>query len=195
MENEDLLEWVKEGTWPQKKTEQACWGLVNQYRSLGDEIKGIEIGVQYGNNSIMLMQECPNITKLYGIDPYIAYQDWNAPVTQETQDQTYGIVRENLKQLVDDRYELIRAFSRDVNNRFEDGAYDFIFIDGDHSGLGVLTDLICYEPKVRKGGIISGHDVGLPGIRTALQVWCGINDFHASKIMVVENNSWFWRKE
>jgi predicted O-methyltransferase YrrM len=194
MENEDLLEWVKEGTWPQKKTEQACWGLINQYRSLGDSITGIEIGVQYGNNSIMLMQECPNITKLHGIDPYIEYQDWNGPVTQATQDRTHGIVRDNLKSMVDDRYELIRAFSRDVNNRFTDGAFDFVFIDGDHSALGVLADLICYEPKVRKGGIVSGHDVGLDGIRTALQIWGHVSGMELSRITVVENNSWFWVK-
>jgi cephalosporin hydroxylase len=35
---------------------------------------------------------------------------------------------------------------------------DFLFIDGDHSYQGVLTDWLLYAPLVRSGGIIAFHD-------------------------------------
>ena len=36
---------------------------------------------------------------------------------------------------------------------------DFLFIDGDHSYEGVKTDFELYSPLVKKGGIISFHDI------------------------------------
>jgi len=39
---------------------------------------------------------------------------------------------------------------------------DFLFIDGDHSTLGVLQDIEDYTPLVRPGGIVALHDVGEP---------------------------------
>lgn len=35
---------------------------------------------------------------------------------------------------------------------------DFLFIDGDHTYPGVLTDWLLYAPLVKKGGIIAFHD-------------------------------------
>lgn len=37
--------------------------------------------------------------------------------------------------------------------------FDFILIDGDHSEVGVLSDLKNYEPMLRKGGLLVFHDV------------------------------------
>lgn len=36
---------------------------------------------------------------------------------------------------------------------------DFLFIDGDHSYLGVKYDFKMYDPFVKKGGIIAFHDI------------------------------------
>lgn len=42
-----------------------------------------------------------------------------------------------------------------------DGSLDLVFIDADHSYDGVAQDIALWTPKVRKGGIISGHDYQL----------------------------------
>lgn len=42
---------------------------------------------------------------------------------------------------------------------FDKGAYDFMFIDGDHSLDGVTLDWDMYSDVVRKGGIVAFHDV------------------------------------
>jgi len=38
---------------------------------------------------------------------------------------------------------------------------DMVFIDADHSYEGVHNDILKWLPKVKSGGIISGHDYGL----------------------------------
>lgn len=42
------------------------------------------------------------------------------------------------------------------------GAIDVLYIDGDHSYLGCLADLLIYTPLVRRGGIVMVHDVEPP---------------------------------
>lgn len=45
--------------------------------------------------------------------------------------------------------------------KFELGSHklDMLFIDGDHTLMGVMSDFVLYAPLVRKGGIIAFHDV------------------------------------
>jgi len=40
----------------------------------------------------------------------------------------------------------------------QDNYFDFIFIDADHRYVGVKNDIQLFLPKLKAGGIISGHD-------------------------------------
>lgn len=42
--------------------------------------------------------------------------------------------------------------------RFADGTFDFIYVDARHDRLGVLEDLQAWWPKLRRGGLMAGHD-------------------------------------
>ena len=42
--------------------------------------------------------------------------------------------------------------------RSPDGFFDFVFIDANHSYEAVREDVAAWAPKVRSGGIVSGHD-------------------------------------
>jgi len=57
------------------------------------------------------------------------------------------------------------VFVRDLSHLFlaslPDEHLDFIYIDGDHSYAGVLRDLAAAYPKVKRGGLIMGHDYGI----------------------------------
>lgn len=39
------------------------------------------------------------------------------------------------------------------------GPIDFLFLDGDHSYIGVRTDLTTYRPAMAPGGVIAFHDI------------------------------------
>jgi predicted O-methyltransferase YrrM len=43
-------------------------------------------------------------------------------------------------------------------NHFEDASVDFLFIDGSHDRESVTRDLALWTPKVKKGGVLCGHD-------------------------------------
>ncbi len=53
---------------------------------------------------------------------------------------------------------MVKGDSTDVSKFIANESLDWIYIDGDHSYKGALADLENWSPKVRKGGIISGHD-------------------------------------
>lgn len=58
-----------------------------------------------------------------------------------------------------------KGYSIDVVTEFEDDSVDMIFIDADHDYDPVKTDITIWYPKVKKGGIIAGHDYAWDGVK------------------------------
>lgn len=56
--------------------------------------------------------------------------------------------------------KFIRGNSTEVYYKVEDNSQDFIFIDGDHSYIGVISDFFAYSSKVKNGGYLLFHDTG-----------------------------------
>lgn len=189
-----IKQFKNNGTWLSQMTNQAAFGLTDQISALGPGIKGIEIGVNHGTNSCMLLDACMNINMIYGVDPYLEYMDWSSLVPQSIMDMVYKSFLDN-QECMGNRFELIKMKSEEAADLFEDESVDFIFIDGDHSVKGVMTDLIKYVPKVKKGGIIAGHDIGLKTVQLTLNTWLTTNNISADNVHIVENQAWYWIKE
>jgi hypothetical protein len=51
--------------------------------------------------------------------------------------------------------------SLEASSAFRDGYFDFIYIDTDHSYQTTRDELIAYEPKMKSGAIIAGHDYSM----------------------------------
>lgn len=56
--------------------------------------------------------------------------------------------------------EFIKGDSTEVYNRLEDNSQHLIFVDGDHSLIGVISDFFAYATKVKIGGYFCFHDTG-----------------------------------
>ena len=127
------------------------------FKSLGFK-KGVEVGVSWGEN---IVDYCEAGLEIYGIDPW-----------QDTRDNTYRkIVSIAGGRTIDEVYEiakgrtekypnchLIKKLSMDALDDFPDRSLDFVYIDGNHGFGYVAMDLAQWCRKVRKGGIIAGHD-------------------------------------
>jgi len=68
------------------------------------------------------------------------------------------------------RAEIIRDDSAAAAVRFADGSIDAVFIDADHRYERCLADIDAWEPKVRPGGWLVGHDYDMPSVRRAVEV-------------------------
>ena len=121
------------------------------FKELGFK-KGVEVGVFHGDNMARFCAEGLDMT---GIDSWNE-RDMNTTEREyESPEVTYQKAVENLKQY---DCKLIRKTSMEAVKDFEDRSLDFVFIDSDHSFGHVAMDLMIWSSKVRKGGIISGHD-------------------------------------
>lgn len=67
------------------------------------------------------------------------------------------------------RRVLLRGPSVTAATAIADSSLDFVFIDADHTYEAVSADLAAWWPKVRPGGILSGHDYG--GRKNRLGIW------------------------
>lgn len=55
-------------------------------------------------------------------------------------------------------YKIIESTTEEASLLFDDESLDICFIDADHSYRSISQDLDLYLPKVKRGGIICGHD-------------------------------------
>ena len=53
---------------------------------------------------------------------------------------------------------LIKGTSEEASNAVPNEGLDWVYIDADHSYESAKKDISIWMPKVRKGGIVSGHD-------------------------------------
>jgi len=127
------------------------------FKELGFDV-GAEIGVWRGDYTKQLT--APGI-HIYGIDPCLQYPDYTDThgKLQYKLDALYEQTKENVKGL---DVTLIRKTSMEAVKDFKDASLDFVYIDGSHVFKYVAEDIWEWSKKVKKGGIISGHDYGLP---------------------------------
>lgn len=101
---------------------------------------GVEVGVQNGFFSRDILKDWKGVLKCVDI--------WTNQENFQSAMEILGADR------------MIKGKSVDVAKTFEDGSLDFVYIDADHSYEAVKEDYNAWLPKVRKGGVIAGHDYG-----------------------------------
>lgn len=172
-------------------------GLVQYIINLGNDLVGCELGVCRGYNVRYLLDRLPNVNKMYAIDPWKAYTEsyTNDVITYIEQEIIDGWEETALKILepVKNRIHIIKKPSSDAAGDILDNSLDFIFIDGDHSYDAVLFDCSTYWDKVKSGGLFSGHDWNLPGVKNAVEEFRNQNNI-TTEIQFTNNDVWFWYK-
>jgi predicted O-methyltransferase YrrM len=111
--------------------------------------RGVEVGVYEGVFSKCILEKT-SIDELHGIDPWVN-------TAGEFEEATYKMAKTVL-QPFGKRCMLHIAPSPVAAEMFDDESLDFVYIDGDHSYEATLKDIKAWTPKVKKGGIVAGHD-------------------------------------
>lgn len=116
--------------------------------------RGVEVGTERGLYAEVLCQSNPRL-RLTCVDPYLAYRGYRE---HRSQNRINGFYREAQTRLAPYNCKFLRLPSIDAAAHFADESLDFVYIDGNHGLLWVIQDLCYWVPKVRRGGIVSGHD-------------------------------------
>lgn len=173
------------------------------FRELGFKV-GAEIGVQAGEFSEVLCKAIPDL-KLFCVDPYLAYEGYRRYAPQKMVTNFREQAHRRLKPY---NCEFVEAFSMEAVKVIPDNSLDFVFIDSNHEFLHVTEDIVHWSKKVRRGGIVSGHDFikrRHPTKHHVAQVVQGYTDAYAVKPWFLlgrqakvegeirdRHRSWFW---
>jgi len=127
-------------------------------RLCGSNAIGAEIGVWAGSTSDAILRSA-DVHKIYMIDPWMpGYStDSTSDVPSEDFEVIYAEVKERFESRYPGRFEILRKTSVDAHKEVPDDL-DFVFIDATHEYDSVMEDLSLWFPKVKSGGLISGHD-------------------------------------
>jgi hypothetical protein len=114
--------------------------LAQCYNQLGI---GAEIGVLHG--------EFTKLTFAHWRGKILCIDTWDTSCGTELVDRN----------LLGENYECMRGYSLDMAKLVGDGNLDWIYIDANHDYNSIKSDYNAWFPKVREGGIVSGHDYGV----------------------------------
>jgi hypothetical protein len=121
-----------------------------------DNLNIAEIGVFCGDYSLDIRETYKN-SNLFLID------FWQTEGNDFFYSEEHGVT-ENAYLIAKSRFEndkqsfLLKGRSEDMAKKFEDNFFDFVYIDADHSYEGVKNDINIWIKKIKKGGILAGHD-------------------------------------
>jgi len=160
--------------------------LVNQLPK-NQPSKGVEVGVMCGQSAAYLSVEIINNNVQCTLD-----------LVDILAKESYLNNLKPVQHIIGKCYEHINSW--DVAINYVDESLDFVFLDGDHSYDSIKKDICAWLPKVKKNGIIAGHDFSnqYPGIIQAVmetfdywEIWRGTHWDDAVKF-APEQKDWYW---
>ena len=140
------------------------------YKAMIDRVPGpahfVEVGSYKGRSSAYMAVECANSGKgiqFDCVDTWMGSEEHQKGEGFEDPDvvnnRLFEVFTNNMKP-AEGLYKAVRLASVDAAAIYEDESLDFVFIDASHDYENVKADVTAWYPKVKVGGIISGHDFG-----------------------------------
>jgi len=135
----------------------------------------LEIGSYEGRSTCWLLSNLAIDGKMVSIDPF--------PNMPEVEDRFWNNVREVMgkRQLIQCKTTSYLALSQLIQQEQE---FDFIYIDGDHSPAGVLTDATMAWQLLQKGGVMLFDDYLYPQEPTKIGIDAFLNSFDGYELII-----------
>ena len=131
-----------------------------------ENLVGAEIGVCGGHHASFFLSEL-DIDFVFLIDPYVEYKNLGRLWVSKEVKEWKKLVHINL-----DKYKhkikWIKEKSADAVKFITDNSLDFVYIDGNHDYEFVVEDISLYYPKLKIGGLLSGHDYNYGSVKKAV---------------------------
>jgi hypothetical protein len=163
---------------------------------IGNNLVGLAIGISFGYGEEYVIDSL-TFKKFYMVDPYIPY-DFNE-TSQEDFDKQYNYAYNKFSKFP--FVEFLRMTSEDASKIISDNSLDFVYIDGNHFYPAVKKDIDLWWPKIRSGGVLSGHDFNSirpsNGVRRAVKEYAGNKKLllHTEVDLLTKIEDWWIDKE
>ena len=122
---------------PEGEMSAECFETITNICNMTNPSSILEIGFRRGNSALMWLLN--SSATLLSVD------------IEEFPAKSIQLLESTFK----DRFSYLQCDSQNLNL---DSTYDLIFIDGDHTGEGVLNDIVSYKKKIKKNSIIIFDD-------------------------------------
>ena len=163
-------------------------------KKFGNNSKFVEIGTWKGMSAVYMAVEIINSGKKIKFDcvdtwEYIWKDDEITDIDYSKYDNLFNIFLKNIEP-VKSIITPIKEISWEAAKHYNDNTLDFVFIDAGHDYASVIKDLNAWYPKVKIGGIISGHDYTQPtcGVKKA------VDEFFNDKKITELEGCWIYEK-
>lgn len=111
----------------------------------------VEVGVHRGALSAALLEARSDLM-LYMVDSWTP-----TPVYRGDRRADRAAVEKVIERYLM-RVIVVAADSLKAATLLSDHTFDLVFIDADHSYEAVRADILAWRPKVKRGGVLGGHD-------------------------------------
>lgn len=163
---------------------------------------GVEIGVAAAAHAREILDEL-NIKKLYLVDIWESYLQGG---------EVIDFLSRYYEEVVNEfgcyeNVEILKEYSTVAASKVPDNL-DFVYIDGCHDYETTREDISCWYPKVKAGGILSGHDYqpSWPGVIRAVDEFVKAYNYNLHKAfdesidytdykLAVSNSDWWMIKK
>jgi len=156
------------------------------------EVIGAEIGVWKGFMSKGLLQR-ENLS-LYMVDNWKPVAGLENRGYSESAQQDNRVLAWAETDFASERRVVLEMDSVKAARFVPDGFLDFVFIDGDHSYVGVRTDIDAWLPKLKRKAWLCGHDYANPNEKCGEEVKRAVDECAATlgaEVFGGEDHTWF----
>jgi predicted O-methyltransferase YrrM len=127
-----------------------------------DGCRAAEIGSWLGNGSTQVfLEELATVSgsALLCVDHWEGNTNVKRHQDIVTEFDVLGTFRSNVRAAGSRiKFQALISASEDAARLIADGSFDLVFVDADHGYDAVKRDIAAWLPKVRRGGILCGHD-------------------------------------
>ena len=190
-----------------KQRDRECYGTSMVRTAFPEFLKsigcrtGAEIGVHTGAYTAIFAQHLTGT--FYAIDPWMcwpehvcsggAYREKYHPGAIEKTEQSRLKALSRIEKY--NHVKVVRQTSLEASIGIPDDSLDMVYVDGNHLYPYVWIDLWNYWPKLREGGIMSGHDLNFSSVTKAVQEFVAKANVPYWYVMENEHpTSFFWIK-
>ena len=144
----------------------------------------VEVGVWKGKSFAYFVVELLNTGKkanLYAVDTWEGSEEHSKEecIVNNT---LFAEFTKNIMPVCDN-IKALKMTSVEASLKFDNNSIDCVFIDASHDYQNVINDINAWYPKVKHGGIISGHDYDWPIVYRA------VNDYFKNKCQVLKHET------